>query len=268
MSGTDPATLQEYGTIVVVGGGCYGGYYVRQLHRAAAAGALTAREILVVDRDADCAVARELAASPATDVPTRVLVSDWREYFEQYLTAAASDAAAHANDAIVPSPLMPHLMAEWLVRRVQSRWPGREAATRPFEHPPETPWGRGGDGVHYASFATWMCPINCIEPRICPHTRDVRTWSMPEHLEAFGREEAAAGRPAVMAVLHCRHRAYGVGMFDTAAVTAADEEIRQAAEGSAATIVIGTVSHCHGALTRLEIAPPRAALAPADSHDR
>jgi hypothetical protein len=268
MSGTESVERQEYGTIVVVGGGCYGSYYVRQLHRAASAGALSAREIVVVDRDAECAVARD-ASMPSDAPPTRVIVADWRDYFEQYLTAAAAEPAAHEHDAIVPSPLMPHLMAEWLVGRVHRRWPDRQAVTRPFERPPETPWGRAGDdGVHYASFATWMCPINCIEPRICPHTRDVRTWSMPTHLEAYGRDEAAAGSPAVMAVLHCRHRAYGVGMFDTAAVTAADEEIRLAADRAAANVVIGTVSHCHGALTRLEIAAPHAGVVPADSHDR
>jgi hypothetical protein len=280
MSGAESPERQEYGSIIVVGGGCYGGYYVRQLHRAAAAGALTAREIVVVDRDPDCAVARDAATPPpgasASGIPpTRIVVAEWRDYFDQYLSAAADAPAQHAHAAIVPSPLMPHLMAEWLVERVRRRWPERQAMTRPFAHPPDTPWGRAGDdGVHYVSFATWMCPINCIEPRICPHTRDTRTWSLPEHLEAYGRDEAAAGRALTLAVLHCRHRAYGVGMFDTAAVTAADEEIRLAAEASAANVVIGTVSHCHGALTRLEIAAPRetratpAVVVPVDSHDR
>ena len=49
---------QAFGTIVVVGGGCYGSYYVRQLGRAVAAGALVCRRVLVVDRDANCRVAR------------------------------------------------------------------------------------------------------------------------------------------------------------------------------------------------------------------
>ena len=43
-----------YGTIVIVGGGCYGTYYLTQLRRARAAGALTFDRLIVVDRDAAC----------------------------------------------------------------------------------------------------------------------------------------------------------------------------------------------------------------------
>ena len=266
MSEAEAGERRDYGTIVVVGGGCYGSYYVRQLHRAAHAGAIHAREIVVVDRDANCQVSREPALADGAGPPTRIVVADWREYFEQYLTDAATSPAAFTDDAIVPSPLMPHLMAEWLVARARTRWPEREIVTRAFDNPPQVPWSRAGDdGVHYVSFATWMCPINCIEPRICPHTRDTRTWSVPTHLAAYADGETAAGRPVLTAVLHCRHRAYGVGMFDTSAVTGADYAIRQAAESAAVDVVIGTVSHCHGALTRLAIG---AAIAPSDSHDR
>ncbi len=34
-------TVQDYGTIVIVGGGCYGSQYVRQLGRASLAGVMT-----------------------------------------------------------------------------------------------------------------------------------------------------------------------------------------------------------------------------------
>ena len=39
-SGGEARVAQEFGTVVVVGGGCYGGYYMRQLGRAARAGDL------------------------------------------------------------------------------------------------------------------------------------------------------------------------------------------------------------------------------------
>jgi hypothetical protein len=238
MSANEP--FVAYGTIVIVGGGCYGGYYVRQLQRAIAAGALSATRLLIVDRDPECAVAKTFDSSV---VPLEIVVRDWRDFFDEYLSAAAGRPAEFANDAIVPSPLMPHLMGEWLVKRARERF--GEVETRAFERLPPVPWERAGEpGTHYVSFATWMCPINCIEPRICPHTRDVRTWSLPETLTAHEAESA---------VLFCRHRAYGVGMFDTAEVIVADERIRAAGERGAADVIIGTVSHCHGALTRLVI---------------
>jgi hypothetical protein len=75
-----------------------------------------------------------------------------------------------------------------------------------------------------------------------------------EHAQRETRE----GRPFVAATLFCRHRAYGVGMFDTAEVVEADARIAAAGDAGAAEVMIGTVSHCHGALTRLVIGPAHA----------
>jgi hypothetical protein len=203
------------------------------------------------------------SALEARVLPVEIAVADWREYFAEYLTGAAREPDRFAQDAIVPSPLMPHLMAEWLVAQARDRFASRLVTTRPFENPPEVPWSRSGDdGTHYVSFATWMCPVNCIEPRICPHTRDTRTWSLPVRISDHAGQEREAGRPVVVATLHCRHRAYGVGMFDTAEVIAANQRISVAAEHEAAEVIIGTMSHCHGALTRLVIGAP---LEPANS---
>src|SRR3954454_23680231 len=92
---------QRFGRIIVVGGGCYGSYYVRQLARAARAGAVAWRSLLVVDRDPDCAIAR----LPEGERPprTHVVTSDWHAFFADYLAGAALDVASR-DDAIVPSP--------------------------------------------------------------------------------------------------------------------------------------------------------------------
>lgn len=258
MSGSDDVVPQRYGSIVVVGGGCYGTYYVRQLQRAARAGALIASEIVVVDRDAACAVARDRVAHETEGpLPLRMVVSEWRDFFSAYLDGAADAGATHPGDAIVPSPLMPHLMGEWLVSRARKRFAEREVQTPPVERPPAVPWERAGtDGTYYVSFATWMCPVNCVEPRTCPHTRDTRSWSLPVQIGEHAVRETEHGRPLVAATLFCRHRAYGVGMFDTAEVVDADTRIAAAGDAGAAEVMIGTVSHCHGALTRLVIGPP------------
>ncbi len=255
MSATEHRTPDRYATIVVVGGGCYGGYYVRQLKRAAHAGAIEAERILVVDHDPRCAVAQaQSTAENAAAIPVHFDIAEWQEFFPRYLSRAAEQGAALARDAIVPSPLMPHLMAEWLVQRAIERWPARSVTTCAFEQLPPVPWERAGaDGTHYVSFATWTCPINCIEPRICPVTRDVRDWSLPVALDTHRDERRNTSAPVDVAVMHCRHRAYGVGMFDTADVLAADECIRAAGASGDAEVIIGTVSHCHGALTRLRI---------------
>jgi hypothetical protein len=261
MSDAEERSPLRYERIIIVGGGCYGGYYVRQLHRAARAGALIARSLVVVDHDAECAVATSLRESTDAPIPSEVHVADWRAFFYAYLNDAADRPAEYEGDAIVPSPLMPHLMAEWLVARARQRWPNRAVETTPVEAPVPVPWQRAGaDGTHYVSFAEWMCPINCIEPRTCPETRGPRTWSLPPTVAAYAESVGAHS-----AVMHCRHRTFGVGMFDTAEVLAGDTTIREAAEDDAASVLIGTVSHCHGALTRLVIGSPDPK---ADSRDR
>jgi hypothetical protein len=117
------------------------------------------------------------------------------------------------------------------------------------------PWQRAGnDGTHFVSFAEWMCPINCIEPPRCPHTRGERSWSLPPAIAGYVASEQASGRRLEGPfVFHCSHRAFGVGMLDVADVLDADRAIAErGAEGSAAFLV-GTASHCHGALQRIVI---------------
>src|SRR6476661_10003266 len=88
---------QRFGTIVVVGGGCYGGYYVRQLARAERAGALAWAALLVVDRDPDCAVSR----LPEAERPGALqhVTTDWAAFLADYLGTATTDPLRHEGDA-------------------------------------------------------------------------------------------------------------------------------------------------------------------------
>jgi hypothetical protein len=247
-----PAPCQSYGTIVVIGGGCYGSFYLRQLKRAREAHALTWTQVVIVDRDPSCQVARS-AGVESGDV--RIATADWTTFFHEYLSAACDDPVGTLHDAIVPSPLMPHLMYQWVRARAVEHWPSRPIASRPIETVPGVPWQRAGpDGTYYVSFAEWVCPVNCIEPAICPKTRAARWWTMPDAVQSYVSAERATGRPlADPVIFHCTHRAYGVGMFDTATAVRADAVIREAGRGGPVDVLVGTVSHCHGALSVLTI---------------
>jgi hypothetical protein len=251
-----PRVVREtlhFGTITVVGGGCYGSYYVRQLGRAAKANAATWKELVVVDRDATCRVSTLEDGERPPEL--RVEIADWREYFARYLTAASTHPAESSEDAIVPSPLMPHLMAEWLLARARDRWPTREVAVESLQSAPAVPWQRAGDdGTHYVSFAEWMCPINCIEPVRCPATKDTRTWSLPPALAQYAAAERAANRPLEGPyIFHCSHRTHGVGMIDVQDVLVADVAIAERGASGPAAFLVGTASHCHGALQRIVV---------------
>lgn len=244
-----------FGDIVVVGGGCYGAYYVRQLGRGAAAGALRWERLLVVDRDPQCFVAREPGAGVPNHPmpPPRIVTQEWGKFFDGWLPLMD----ASSRDAIVPSPLMPHLFFEYLARRATARWPNRRVERVPLPAPVGTPWEqKAEDGTSYISHATWTCPINCIEPELCPHTRDVRDWTMPDTLAVWTELRRSVGE-AVLGpfTFHCTHRAYGVGMVDKEPIRRADAIIAQAAMGGPVRALIATASHCHGAASMLSIGP-------------
>jgi hypothetical protein len=235
----------------VVGGGCYGSQYVRQLRRARLAGRVTFDKLIVVDKDPSCAFASARASDPsgALDLgdasdewkSIELRVAEWRPFLAEWLTNAVDYPANHGRDAIVPSPLMPHLLFEWLAERARGLGKAREL---PLFMPPDVdgvPWQKeGGDGTRYVSYATWMCPINCIEPAKCPHTKGPRDWSLHETLvrESAGDE---------VALLRVTHRTFGVGMIDVADVIAAHEIVRRAV-GGGKRVRVATASHCHGAV--------------------
>jgi hypothetical protein len=249
VDGMSEVDRTEYGTIVVVGGGCYGSYYVRQLNRARDVGALRFERVLVVDRDPACAVAMDGGAEAVGEL----VVAEWTDFFADYLAALPPDT----RDAIVPSPLMPHLLYQWLEGRARERWPDRHVATIALgdDVTVQVPWQRQApDGTRYVSYATWMCPVNCIEPAKCPHTRGPRDWTMPAAVASLADAERAHGRGVAGPVIfHCTHRAYGVGMIDCRAVVAGDDVVRAAGTGGPTRVLVGTVSHCHGALSVLSI---------------
>ena len=133
---------QAYGTIVVVGGGCYGSYYVRQLGRARGAAALTWKRVVVVDRDPSCAVGRDLDRGEITTPEVELATSDWDLFFADYLGSACADPDAASANAIVRSPLMPHLMFEWILARAKRHWPRRVVDTGAVAPLPDMPWRR------------------------------------------------------------------------------------------------------------------------------
>ncbi len=238
--------------VMVVGGGCYGTFYAQQLEAAIDRGKLSARAVVLVDRDPACQATRDLA-----DRSNRSLVvADWSDFLDQFLARAAPPAGI-PDDAIVPSPLMPHLMAGWLERRARSRFPDRAIRPGSLPTPLGTPYDvQAPDGTRYVSYADWLCPTHCVEPAICPVIRGPRTWEMGEAVTRYVKRLGASARVLGPALFVTRHRAFGVGMFDVAEARSASallDEVGRRAE--AASVVVGTISSCHGAVTALELGP-------------
>jgi len=257
-TGSDDVPIR-LGEVVIVGGGCYGTFYARQLIQAKDRGRATFDLLLLVDHDPACQSTRELGE--ASD--RQLVVSDWDAFFDRYLAekaallGATDRLSARPPDVIVPSPLMPHLMYHWLLRRARERWPGREVATLPLAEGPGTPYDRAvPDGTRYVSYADWLCPTHCIEPALCPVTRAPRTWEMRDAVTALTLRLGAERQVAGPVLFRCEHLVFGVGTFAVTDVLAGDGLVREAgAGGGAVDLPVGTISSCHGALNLLHLGP-------------
>ena len=236
------------GEVVVVGGGCYGTFYSGQLLRARERGAATWHRLTVVDRDRYCRAARELGAAPGLEL----VVAEWDRFFDRWLS---SPRVSDPCDAIVPSPLRPHHMFDWLVRRARARWPGRPIEQRPVPLGPGTPYDvLAPDGTRYVSYADWLCPTHCIEPATCPVIGAPRTWELSEAMERLRRRLERQQPTAGPVLFVCRHVVYGVGMFSAASVLAGDALVASAGDGERSTdVLVATVSACHGAAGLLHL---------------
>jgi hypothetical protein len=232
---------------VVIGGGCFGSFYVRQLLRFAdRAGGPVAR-IVVLDRDPDCRVAREV-----DDTRVELRAGDWTDQLAALLPAAVAAMARGevVRDRLVPSPFASHILLESLARIAAPRATraGAEEAARLFAGI-GTPFTRDLRNGNFAlSFATWTCPVNCIEPPTCPAIAAPLDWNMAQAVAAhLGRVDAVASAH----ILECLHEAFGVGTIPVAAIAEAAIALGRAAAAAATGsalryAVVATVSTCHG----------------------
>jgi hypothetical protein len=207
----------------------------------------------VVDHNPDCQAKRELG-----DAPDRTFVAaEWRTFFDQFL--AVGPSGRPADDQIVPSPHMPHLMFEWVLRRAQQRWPSRAVSVTPVPGDLPTPYDRPGTSgtTRYVSWADWICPTHCIEPALCPAIGAERTWEMSDTVTALAEQLRASGRSVRgPALFICKHQVFGVGMFSADSVREGDRVVAEAGAERAAEVLVGTISSCHGALNLIQVGPP------------
>ena len=238
--------------VIVVGGGCYGTFYAAQLAKAKEKGKAEYRTVVVVDRDPKCRARGELG--PAED--RKFVAAEWDAYFDKFLGTARRSLALEPGDYIVPSPHMPHLMFDWVLRRARLRWPRRAVAVEPVPGKFDTPYDRTGtDRTRYLSFADWICPTHCIEPAICPAIGAPRSWEMADAITQLADRLRRAGQRLFgPALFVCRHHVFGVGTFAVDAVLEGDWIVASAgARREPASVLVGTISSCHGAVNLLSI---------------
>jgi hypothetical protein len=222
-------------TLWITGGGCYGRHYARQLAPAATRAGWTLR---VMDRDPDCAASDELVA---------IEVGDWDE------TLGRIVASSGGGDWLIPAPLTPHLFARWLARELGD--------VQVVDPPvlPETPFARVTKGLLVFSFAEWRCPTHCIEPAICPATRQPKSWDLGREMASYAMRLREAGIAPLAGPFVARLApvARGVSGFPLSDWMRAARRVRALLDGprprTHAYVLAATASSCHGAASLLRV---------------
>lgn len=226
---------------IIFGGGCYGSFYARQLVRAGQAGQPVS-EIVVVDHN-ESPPARTAVSSPLL----RCVRQDWDEFCDDYFGILSVDSP----DQIVPPPFTPHLPLRWLLRQLPRDRPDLIWSLEPLRRMPGTPFQHQSEhGPLTVSHADWVCPVHCVEPQTCPVTRGPRYWDVAQTLETWSDALEGAGQKiAQIHLFQCLHYSHGVGTYGAALVARARYELSRAnAITGPVRFLVGTVSHCHGAI--------------------
>ncbi len=234
----DGPTALSIPAFVVVGGGRDGAFYVRQLGRAVDAGRLTTRDVIVVDRNSGCE-----AALLATG-RVRLDVASWSDWLDSHLDGL--DPGAH----LVPYHWAPHLLVDWLARQLAlaGATVERGGPVPPRGLPMERDTRAGDRALSYAS---WICPVTCIEPELCPKTMGLKSWSLAGDLDRPRPDDPWDDR----IVFACFHLLYGVGTIPVRAIIEARSRVLQGLPRGPRRYLVATSSHCHGLATTLSVRP-------------
>jgi hypothetical protein len=238
---------------VIAGGGAYGAHYIRKLLEAINLGKVELDEIVVVDRDADCRVAQIAEEEPIV----RLEATDWRSFADQVW----ANPVAWARDIWIPAPIAPHILAEWVIDRVEHLTQKTIVAdTTPVELPALPFAQQHPDGRILLSHAPGRCPLDCIEPATCAITKDTRWWEMRDTLTALIAQGDFALEGDHVAMFFCRHHCdpsqHDVGGIPFTTICTETDRVCRVAEGGVEEIGVATFSSCHGVLTRLKLKQP------------
>lgn len=229
--------------IYILGGGCFGTQYARWLLTARERGKIAFDRLVVVDKDADCKVTKEVRGQK-TEV--RIQNSEWVEFLVDHI----ENAPAETPDLIVPSHAAPHVLGKVFLK-LASSFTGRIPQLVDIPYKVGTPFEKRLEkGVVAVSQATWNCPANCPEPSKCPHIRAPRGWD----LEMTLRSWAERTKLSEFFVFPARHFAFAVSAIPARTMVEAWRALQATlAKPGEHTVGVATSSACHGILSVFKV---------------
>lgn len=222
------------------------GYY-DALCRACTEGRIQFQNIRCVTPDTKAPLALAHPQNHIAKTLGDFLRTTWEESNAQLNTAGT-------EDLLIPDHTAPHVMMQALIDWARQRHPSIDVYPESIPSAPPTPFLKDSPdhSVRAMSYATWICPLECDEPKICPHTHSTRDWDFNESLGKYlaGLQDQGEktyrffSRQLVDAVSY-------ISMKDILSALADWELFLQSTLNGFANIA--THSHCHGILGRIAV---------------
>lgn len=163
------------GPIYILGGHKLACSYFEKIMKAKAKSALAFSQAFLIDADAQCLAAQDHASSFINKSPSQFILDD------------LFSADPNPNAILIPDHTAKHVMLETYLGLVEKKFPTLKTKLATIPSSWQTPflYKSDDDAIWAMSYAVWMCPADCTEPKICPYTQGPRDWDFNQSLKVL-----------------------------------------------------------------------------------
>lgn len=227
-------------SIYVLGGHALSLEYMERLLRAQKEGLIDFKKIYYIDDNAECIASKKIG-NRAT------LIS---KTYDDFLLDLIESKEAETNSFVIPDHTAPHVLFRLFLNLLQKKNTEIQSKVVPYDTDLKLPFQKLLDsGICALSFATWICPIDCDEPKHCPGIDNTRTWDFRKTFEHYDKKEAQKS----IHLFYCDQLAYGVVGISSQKLCAEwnsfDQKVKELKK-TPLSLEVATFTKCHGIIGR------------------
>jgi len=238
---------EPYNNIYILGGHQLAYSYFEKITKAKLEGELGFENCYLVDPDPNCH-----ATSHISD-PASLISKPYAEFIIDYVD---NQNSYHPDDTLIPDHTAKHVMLQVFLKLIEDKFPNLKTKLSPFKSDFETPFVHKSenDAIWAISYATWTCPPDCDEPKICPHIEDTRTWDFNKSLEELFRATSDESRETSTHRFPCKILYAEIAQIPlTKIIKEISEFMHKMQNDPPKKVIVATHSHCHGILGQFEL---------------
>lgn len=218
--------------IYVLGGHKLGCDYLGKLLKGKKTGKLEFKSIYVIDENKECFAKKDFKDA------VQFIHSPYADALVKLLQAGTK------NSIIIPDHTAPHVLFKVFLALLADH--NYQAQIMPFTQDLHLPFQKTLDsGICAVSYATWVCPLDCQEPDICPAIENDRSWNFNDF---FKKLELPSTSKHLFA---CDQLVYGVCGIPLATILQEWQCLKNKIKTPSSPphkFMVATFSKCHGIL--------------------